>query len=125
MKLTAKEKDFVECLRVARVATVSDNGVPHNVPLCPLVERHERYFATERGGRNLRNIEGNPHVTMVFDEYSEAWDSLRGVMIQGKARIVNKAEFRQVRKKFYTKYPQYQSNAPIGDRDSVIVELKP
>src|SRR5213075_585161 len=97
MKLTTKEKDFVQCLRVARVATVGSDGVPHNVPVCPLFENNKIYFATERRARKVRNIEANPNVTIVFDDYSEAWDYLRGVMFQGKARMVAAKEFRTFR----------------------------
>jgi nitroimidazol reductase NimA-like FMN-containing flavoprotein (pyridoxamine 5'-phosphate oxidase superfamily) len=125
MKLTTKEKGFVESLRVARVATVSPEGMPHNVPVCPLFERNKVYFATERNAKKLRNIEVNPSVTVVFDEYSEAWEYLRGVMFQGKARVVNAKEFRGYRKKIYDKYSQYEHSAPLGERDSVIVEVTP
>jgi nitroimidazol reductase NimA-like FMN-containing flavoprotein (pyridoxamine 5'-phosphate oxidase superfamily) len=125
MKITAKEKNFVECLRVARVATVATEGVPHNVPVCPVYERNRIYFGTERKARKVRNIEANSNVTVVFDDYTEAWDYLRGVMFQGKARIVDAKEFREVRKKIYEKYPQYQRSAPLGERDSVIVEVTP
>ena len=125
MKLTAKEKDFVQCLRVARVATVASDSVPHNVPVCPLLENNKIYFGTERGARKMRNIEGNPNVTVVFDDYTEAWDYIRGVMFQGKARVVNAKEFRQFRKKIYAKYSQYERRSPLGDRDSAIVEVTP
>jgi len=125
MKLNAKEKDFVQCVRVARVATVGSNGVAHNVPVCPVFENNKIYFGTERGARKARNIEGNPNVTMVFDDYTEAWEYLRGVMLQGKARIINRKEFREIRKKIYAKYSQYEQSAPLGDRDSVIVEVTP
>jgi nitroimidazol reductase NimA-like FMN-containing flavoprotein (pyridoxamine 5'-phosphate oxidase superfamily) len=125
MKLTSKEKDFVECLRVARVATVDSDGVPHSVPVCPVFERNKIYFATERKAKKARNIEANPSVTVVFDEYSEAWEYLRGVMVQGKGRIVNAKEFREFRKKIYAKYSQYEQSAPLGERDSVIVEVTP
>ena len=125
MKLTAKEKDFVQCLRVARVATVASDSVPHNVPVCPLLENNKIYFGTERGARKMRNIEGNPNVTVVFDDYTEAWDYIRGVMFQGKARVVNAKEFRQFRKKIYAKYSQYERRSPLGERDSAIVEVTP
>jgi hypothetical protein len=62
---------------------------------------------------------------LTFDEYSEAWDYLRGVMLQGQARIVNKEEFRTIRKRIYEKYSQYEQSAPLGERDSVIVEVTP
>ena len=125
MKLTTKERDFVQSLRVARVATVGADGVPHNVPVCPLFANNKIYFGTERGARKARNIAGNPSVTVVFDDYTEAWDFLRGVMFQGKARIVNAREFRQLRKKIYEKYSQYEQSAPLGERDSAIVEVTP
>jgi len=125
MKLTTKERDFAECLRVARVATVTPDGFPHNVPVCPLFDKNKIYFGTERSARKVRNIESNPNVTVVFDEYSEAWSYIRGIMFQGKARIVNTKEFRQVRKKIYAKYSQYEQSAPLGERDSAIVEVTP
>src|SRR5262245_11300597 len=125
MRLTAKEKDFVQCLRVARVATVASDGVAHNVPVCPVFDNNKIYFGTERSARKVRNIESNRSVTIVFDDYSEAWSYLRGIMFQGKGRIVNAKEFRELRKKIYAKYSQYQRSAPLGERDSVIVEVTP
>jgi len=125
MKLSSKEKDFVESLRVARVATVASDGVPHNVPVCPLFEKNKIYFGTERSARKVRNIESNPSVTVVFDEYTEAWSYLRGIMFQGKAHIVNAKEFRELRKKIYSKYSQYERSASLGERDSAIVEVTP
>ena len=104
MKLSAKEKQFVQCLRVARVATVGSDSVPHNVPVCPIFDKNKVYFGTERNARKARNIKSNPNVTITFDEYTEAWDYLRGVMLQGQARIVGKNEFRTIRKKIYEKY---------------------
>src|SRR5688572_2016202 len=98
MILSKKEKEFVHEMRVARVATVDAEGVPHNIPVCPLVVNDRIYFASEKKAKKLRNIEANPHVTVVFDEYTDAWDYLRGIMVQGKGRIVNKTEFRRLRK---------------------------
>jgi nitroimidazol reductase NimA-like FMN-containing flavoprotein (pyridoxamine 5'-phosphate oxidase superfamily) len=125
MKLTAKEKDFVLWLRVARVATVDSDGVPHNVPVCPIFDGTRIYFGTARNSRKARNIRENSSVTVVFDDYTEAWKYLRGIMFQGKARIVTAKEFRGLRKKIYARYSQYEGSAPLGERDSVIVELNP
>jgi nitroimidazol reductase NimA-like FMN-containing flavoprotein (pyridoxamine 5'-phosphate oxidase superfamily) len=125
MKLTEAERTFIETMRVMRVATVDADGTPHSVPVCPLVNKDKVYFATERNARKVRNIKVNPSIAVVFDEYSEAWNYLRGVMIQGTARIVNAAEFRRLRKGLYAKFPQYETEAALGERDSVIVELTP
>jgi PPOX class probable F420-dependent enzyme len=125
MKLSSKEKDFVQNLRVARVATVAADGIPHNVPVCPVFDGGKIYFGTERGAKKMRNIEANPNVTIVFDDYTDAWEYIRGVMLQGKARIVNRTEFRRVRRKIYEKYLQYERTSPLGDRDSAIIEVTP
>ena len=125
MKLTQAEKQFVQTMRVMRVATVDADGMPHTVPVCPLFDKDRIYFGTERNARKVHNIKTNPHIAVVFDEYSEAWDYLRGVMIQGTARIVGMTEFRRIRKQIYAKYPQYETQAALGERDSVIVEIKP
>jgi nitroimidazol reductase NimA-like FMN-containing flavoprotein (pyridoxamine 5'-phosphate oxidase superfamily) len=125
MKLTGAEKDFIQTMRVMRVVTVDADGMPHSVPVCPLVDKDRIYFGTERNARKVRNLKTNPHVAVVFDEYTEAWDYLRGVMIQGTARIVDTAQFRRLRKQIYAKYPQYETQAALGERDSVIVEVVP
>src|SRR5262245_9775102 len=125
MRLTKAERDFIEAMRVMHVATVDTDGIAHNVPVCPLLDKDNIYFASERNARKIRNIKTNSHVTAVFDEYSEAWDYLRGVMIHGTARIVSAAQFRRLRRQIYAKYPQYESKAALDERDSVIVELTP
>ena len=125
MKFSKAEKDFVENMRVGRVATVGPDGVPHTVPVCPLFDDNKIYFATERKAKKLRNIKSNSTVAVVFDEYTEAWDNLLGVMVSGTARVVNAKEFPTLRKKIYAKYTQYESHAAIGVRDSVIVEVTP
>jgi nitroimidazol reductase NimA-like FMN-containing flavoprotein (pyridoxamine 5'-phosphate oxidase superfamily) len=125
MKLTQTEKNFVQTMRVMRIATVDADGMPHTVPVCPVLNKDKIYFGTERNATKIHNIQTNPHIAVAFDEYSEAWDYLRGVMIQGTARVVDTTEFRRVRKQIYAKYPQYESEAALGERDSVIVEIKP
>lgn len=125
MKLTRKERDFVDSLRVARLATADASGQPHNVPICPLLDRDRIYVGSEASAKKVRNIEANPRVAIVFDDYTEAWSYLRGIMIQGVARVVKPPEFRRLRKKIYAKYLMYESMAALGDDDSVILEITP
>jgi PPOX class probable F420-dependent enzyme len=120
-----KERDFVDSLRVARLATADARGRPHTVPICPLLDGEKIYVGSEAGAKKVRNIEANPRVAIVFDDYSEAWAHLRGIMIQGEARVVKLAEFRRLRKKMYAKYLMYESMAALGDDDSVIIEITP
>ena len=125
MRWRKAEKDFVESARVARLATTGAKSIPHNVPICPLLDNGKLYFGTAADAKKVRNIEAHPKVTLIFDEYTEAWERLAGIMIQGQARIVSTREFREIRKKIYTKYPQYQSTAPLTDGESAIAEIIP
>lgn len=125
MKWRKAEKDFVNVARVARLATASREGVPHNVPVCPVFDNGRIYFGTEAGVKKVKNIRANPQVALVFDDYVEAWDQLRGILIQGTARVVEQKKFRRLRKKIYAKYLQYEATAPLEEGESVIVEVTP
>ncbi len=125
MRLKKSLAKLVEWERVCRVATASSAGVPHVVPVCHVLDDGKLYFASETGARKIRNVRQNPHVTVTVDLYSDAWENLKGVMIQGSATIVPKARFRKIRRLLYEKYPQYPDMSAIGERDSVIVEVTP
>ena len=125
MRLTKAEKNFINAARVARLATVDARGVPHNVPICPLLDNGKIYFGTEATAKKVRNLKANPSVAILFDDYVEAWDHLCGMMIQGRARVVDTRLFRPLRKKIYAKYLQYESISPLTDGDTVIVEIAP
>jgi nitroimidazol reductase NimA-like FMN-containing flavoprotein (pyridoxamine 5'-phosphate oxidase superfamily) len=55
MKLKKIEKDFIALQRVIRVATVDRNGMPHDVPVCHVVEGNHIYFATEKESKKVKN----------------------------------------------------------------------
>jgi len=60
------------------------------------------------------------------DFYSDAWESLKGVMVQGSAKLIEKGpRFRKIRQRLYMKYPQYPRDAALDEKDSVIVEGAP
>jgi PPOX class probable F420-dependent enzyme len=126
MKLKKIEKDFIALQRVIRVATVDRNGMPHDVPLCHVVEGNHIYFATEKESKKVKNLTENNKVALVCDEYSEIWSYLRGVLIQGEARIIPKgAEFRKLRRMLYQKYSQYEKEATIEEGNTMIIEVTP
>ncbi len=126
MKLKKKEKDFISLQRVVRVATVDRNCMPHNVPVCHVMEGNHVYFATGKESKKIKNLTENGKVSLVCDEYTEIWSSLKGVFIQGEARAISKgSEFRKLRKLLYQKYPRYEREAPIEEGKTVIVEVIP
>ena len=125
-RLTGKVAEFVQWERVCRVATVGGAGVPHVVPVCHALANGKLYFGSGDDGRKARNIAENPRVTVVVDAYSDAWSTLRGVMIQGRARLIERGPgFRRARDLLYRKYPQYRREAALASSDSVVVEVTP
>ena len=88
MRLKKAEREFIAFQRVCRVATVGRDGAPHNVPVCPLLDGEHIYFASEAGAVKVRHLRTNQQVALVFDEYTEAWANLRGILIRGTARVI-------------------------------------
>ena len=80
--------------RVARLATADAEGAPHLVPITFAVEGDRVYFAVDGKPkssarlRRLRNIEQNPQVSLLIDEYDEDWERLWWVRADGRARIL-------------------------------------
>jgi PPOX class probable F420-dependent enzyme len=125
-KLTATLADFVACERVSRVATAGKAGMPHLVPVCHVVAGGKVYFASGDDARKVKNLGENPRVTLTVDLYSDHWGTLKGVMIQGRARLIEGGpRFRRVRDRLYRKYPQYPREAAISPSDSVAIEVTP
>jgi nitroimidazol reductase NimA-like FMN-containing flavoprotein (pyridoxamine 5'-phosphate oxidase superfamily) len=125
MKLSKRETEFIKSQGVARLATVSGDRIPHNVPVCPVLDGGNVYVASESEARKVKNIRVNPWAAIVFDEYRASWTVLRGVMLQCRTRIVDEKEFKRIRRKLYSKYPKYESHAPLEPEDSLIIELTP
>ena len=123
MTLTKSEKDFIKSQRVARVATVSPAGMPHNVPVCPAFDREHIYIGSEKDAAKVKNIQANPKATVVFDVYRDSWRGLQGIMLQCSARLVDDKDFKRIRRKLYATYPKYHTDAALEPDDSVIIEL--
>lgn len=126
MRLKKAEREFVAYQRVCRVATVGQDGRPHNVPVCPILERDRVYFGSASDGVKVRNVRATGRVALLYDEYTEAWSGLRGIMIWGAAKVIEAGPtFRRIRKLLYQRYPQYKKEAPLEERGSVVIEVTP
>ncbi len=83
--------------RVARLATVSADGVPHLVPITFAVAGDRVYFAVDakpkstRALRRLSNIAANPAVSVLADRYDEDWTQLWWARADGTAQVVDVA----------------------------------
>ncbi len=126
MRLKKSVAKLIEWERVCRVGTASGGGVPHVVPVCHVLKDGKIYFGSGRDGRKMLNIEANPRVTVTVDLYSDDWTNLKGAMVQGTAKVIEKGpRFRRIRSLLYRKYPQYPAEAALDEADSVIVEVTP
>jgi PPOX class probable F420-dependent enzyme len=104
--------------RVGRLATASAAGRPLVVPVCYALAEGTLYSAidakpkraTGRSLRRIRNIEENPQVSLVVDEYDEDWARLRYVIVEGRATLlVDGEEFGRAVDLLRAKYPQYRA----------------
>jgi PPOX class probable F420-dependent enzyme len=112
--------------RVCHVATASASGVPHLVPVCHVLLDGKLYFASDADARKVRNLKANPRVAVTVDLYSDDWSNLKGVLVQGTTRFVDKGpRFRKLRRLLYEKYPQYPDEAALHEAEVVIVEVTP
>jgi len=119
------EATFVASRRVGYLATVYPDGRPHVVPISPVLDLDRLVFATERDTTKVRNLEGNPFVAIGFDEYDEDWSRLKQVIVHGEAYVIDSGfEFDRDRALLYEKYPQYETEAPVTQGESIIVEVR-
>jgi len=107
--------------RVAHLATISDSGAPHVVPICFALEGDHLYFAVDakpkrtRDLQRLRNIAAHPAVSVLVDHYEEEWRRLWWVRLDGKASIIDSGrEFEHALDLLVDRYPQYAQARPSG-----------
>ena len=74
----------------AVLSTIDAEGFPHSVPLGYFRLGRDIVMGVRDGTRKVANVENNPHVSVMLEDGSTMAD-IRGVMIQGRARIVREA----------------------------------
>jgi nitroimidazol reductase NimA-like FMN-containing flavoprotein (pyridoxamine 5'-phosphate oxidase superfamily) len=126
MRLNKKLAKLIAQERVCRVATAGSDGQTHLVPVCHVLAGDKIYFGSGDDARKVTNLRDNPKIAVTIDLYSDDWAQIRGVMVQGTAKLIERGpRFKQARAKLYDKYPQYAKEAAISPSDSVIVEITP
>jgi PPOX class probable F420-dependent enzyme len=97
--------------RVARLATMGPHIVPvtfalHDDTIVIAIDHKPK---TTRNLKRLKNIQADPHVSVLVDEYSEDWTQLWWARADGTATIGDDPS-----PELIEKYPQYQQNPPEG-----------
>jgi pyridoxamine 5'-phosphate oxidase family protein len=92
-RLSQAERDYLSTQRLARLATVAEDGQPQNNPVGFFVD--DELGVIDIGGRAMgrtkkfRNVQANPLVSLVVDDLASVkpW-RVRGVEIRGRAETL-------------------------------------
>lgn len=102
--------------RSAVLATVTPGGGPHLVPVVFACDGDVVYTAVDgkpkstQKLRRLANIEAQPKVSLLADEYSDDWERLWWVRADGEAAVHHDgAQVERARELLRAKYVQYGS----------------
>jgi nitroimidazol reductase NimA-like FMN-containing flavoprotein (pyridoxamine 5'-phosphate oxidase superfamily) len=125
-ELAGAARSFVDAARVAHLGTVTADGEPHVVPVCPVLDLDRIVFSSSYD-RKVANIRDNPAVCVAFDECSEdRVNGLRQVIVFGTAYLVESGpEWERDRNLLSEKYPQYPVTSPMELDETVMVEIRP
>jgi PPOX class probable F420-dependent enzyme len=107
--------------RVGRLATIRPDGSPHIVPVTfalvdqTVVTMIDHKPKTTTRLQRLANIEADPRVALLVDEWSEDWRHLRWARFDGRAEIHELGDlWESARGALVAKYDQYEDQAPSG-----------
>jgi len=128
IRLTKSDKIFVQQLPVCRLATATEDCEPVVRPVWSVFDGVFIYFASDPDTPKLEQIEANPQVSVVFDDYDKNnWSTIRGVRIQGEAEILWKGkEYQYAHSMLREKFPEYQTEAGSWkEGDLPIVKITP
>jgi len=118
--------------RVARLATADSAGRPHLIPICFAYDGRAFYTALdlkpkqarpERLAR-VRNLQANPNVALLVDEYRQDWKQLFYILVRGRARLLKGgSEHRKAHRLLRAKYPQYRKG--LLPADAPVIRIVP
>jgi len=119
--LTEAEASFIRWERVGRFASVDAEGMPHVVPICPVLDGDVLVFASDPNAK-VRNLRADPRCAVVFDDYVEDWNLNRQIQVRGTATIVESGpEWERGKALLDQKFPQYEPLFPIARGESLMV----
>lgn len=120
---------LLEVARVARLATVRRDGRPHVVPVTfALVDQRVVTMVDHKPKQTTRlqrvlNIEAHPSASLLIDHWSEDWNRLYWVRVDG-ATTVHQGDttWSQGRAALAAKYHQYVDRLPEGPAIAIAVD---
>jgi PPOX class probable F420-dependent enzyme len=111
------------------LATSGRDGRPHIVPFCFVLDGDTVYSAVDAKPKRttrlqrLENVRRQPLVGILVDHYTEDWEKLWWVRLDGRAEVLaENAERDRALELLAAKYPQYRAQPPLGPVLKVAVE---
>jgi pyridoxine/pyridoxamine 5'-phosphate oxidase len=106
MRFNTEEERFLKDNEIGRLATVCQDGLPHVIPVCYIYRSGCLWIATDYETRKYQNLLSNNKVALIVDA---GYDSNRGILVQGRARI-------------YERGPSSARPTPLSTRSSIGLE---
>lgn len=116
-------RDRVAAARVGRLATVTSERRPHLVPVCFAIAGPDDTIVSAVDAkpkrttelRRLANLQTNPAVSLLVDQYDDDWSQLWWVRVDGSARVMSAGSvYDEAIAALAAKYPQYREAPPAG-----------
>ncbi|MQF65399.1 TIGR03668 family PPOX class F420-dependent oxidoreductase [SAR202 cluster bacterium AC-409-J13_OGT_754m] len=111
-----KLKSLIADSSIAYLATVSNKGHPHIVPICFVLRDQNFYSLIDNKPkdvqllklRRVQNIISNPKVALIVNHYEDDWNKLWHILLKGHGSlVVNELERTAAIKSLKQKYRQY------------------
>jgi PPOX class probable F420-dependent enzyme len=134
--LTERELELLTNARRAVLATARPNGKPRLMPITFVVEdgvlltpldEKPKSVTDPRDLARVHDIERDPRVSILVDNWSEEWSELGWLRVEGRARLIGShgesaAEHERAVSLLRAKYPQYASQR-LEELPMIRVEL--
>lgn len=124
---TSEALALLEAAPVARLATVRPEGGPHIVPIAfavigdLIVSAADHKQKSTDNLQRFRNLEANRRASVLVDHYSDRWDELWWVRVDGTGLVHEAASTRWL-DALMSKYPPYRIQPPDGRALTVTIE---
>ena len=124
---SAEARERFASARVARLATVGEDGAPHLVPIVFALLGETVYSVVDQKPkrsadlRRLANVRATGRAALLVDHYEDDWEQLWWVRADGRGRVIDpdQPEARRAIEALHKRYPQQR---PAGAVLAVDVE---
>lgn len=84
--------EFLAAPRTLMVSSIDQRGYPHVAPMWYALDQGAIVFRSFTKSQKIVNLKRNPKVGILVEE-GERYDDLRGVMMQGEARLIDDPDY--------------------------------